>query len=140
MRHVLVGAGCALLSMTACVDRELGILEPRVSRAIDQRVHSGGIADVDLLIVVDSSRSMEEEQALLGAQIRELVAGLTAPPDEDGNGEPDWNAVASLRVATITTDMGTNGVPPSTALGGCEGFGDDGALFAATTCGAGSEP
>ena len=137
MRNVLAGAGCALLLVTGCVDRELGVLEPRVSRAIDQRVHSGGIADVDLLIVVDSSRSMEEEQALLGAQITELVEGLTAPPDEDGNGEPDWNAVASLRVATITTDMGTNGVPPSTSLGACVDYGDDGALFSSSTCGAG---
>jgi len=129
-----------LVVSTGCVDRDLGVLEPRVGRAIDMPVNSDGIADVDLLLVIDDSTSMSEEQELLEREIPSLVRGLTSPPDEDGDGEPDWTAVESLRVAVVTTDMGTNGVNTS-ELGGCglesslrDPYGADGALRQDVAC------
>jgi hypothetical protein len=141
-KHWIVWGTCVLLVVGAlgCLDRELAQLEPRVGRAIEVPVNSDGIADVDLLLVIDDSTSMREEQELLRREIPQLVRGLTAPPDEDGDGEPDWTPVESLRVAVVTTDMGTNGVPIS-GLGGCglestsrDPLGADGRFRQSITC------
>ena len=113
-RSITAGATCALLLVTGCVDRELAVL--------------------------DDSGSMDEEQTMLADQIRDLVAGLTSPPDEDGDGEPDWNPVESLQVGIATTDMGTNGLAVDGLLGcGTQGatadpWGRDGMLLAAPSC------
>ncbi|MBX3270310.1 MAG: hypothetical protein KF729_08610 [Sandaracinaceae bacterium] len=84
-----------------------------------------GRGDLDLLLVVDNSNSMAEEQALLAAQLPRL-ARVLATGDVDGDGVQDLPALHSLRVGTISTDMGTGGfhVPTCTAAD----FGDDGAL------------
>jgi hypothetical protein len=106
------------LAIGGCLERDLGELDPKVGRVLDQGVSTGGVTDVDLLLVVDDSTSMREEQELLRREIPNLVRGLTEPPDEDGDGEPDWPAVESLRVAVVTSDMGTNGIELR-GLGGC---------------------
>ncbi len=142
-------ASCALavsLFATGCLERDIATLTPRVARGIDQPVSSEGIPDVDLLLVIDDSGSMEEEQALLEREIPRLVRGLTAPPDENGDGEPDWNAAESLRVAIVTTDLGTSG-EPERRLGGCglespfgDPWGEDGALRADVACDPSASP
>src|SRR5690606_15931170 len=60
---------------------------------------------VDLLLVVDNSNSMHEEQESLAAALPTLVTALVSPPDEDGDGEPDWLPVTDLQIGVITTDM-----------------------------------
>jgi len=84
------------------------------------------IAQVDLLVLVDNSPSMREEQANLTANFADLVSALVAPPDEDADGEADWHAVESLHVGVVTPDMGTSGYPIQT----CDNAerGDDGVL------------
>lgn len=61
---------------------------------------------VDLLFVVDNSRSMAEEQESLAAGIPALVDILVRPPDGDGDGLLDWNPATNLQVGVINTDMG----------------------------------
>ncbi len=132
-----------LLLSTGCLDRDLGPLNPRVGRVIDMPVNSNGIADVDLLLVIDDSGSMDEEQELLKREIPALVRGLTDPPDNDGDGEPDWTAVESLRVAVVTSDLGTTGYPEE-RLGRCgtgspymDAWGTDARFRQSATCGGG---
>jgi hypothetical protein len=81
---------------------------------------------VDLLLVIDNSNSMTEEQASLAAEIPRLVDTLVNPPDRDRDGEPDWLPVTDLHVGVVTSDMGTGGhrVPTCTE----PTFGDDGVL------------
>ncbi len=83
-------------------------------------------SDLDLLVLVDNSNSMREEQTNLTANFGALVRALVDPPDEDGNGVPDWNAVESLHVGVISSDMGTSSYPVTT----CDNAerGDDGVL------------
>ncbi len=82
---------------------------------------------VDLLMVVDNSNSMTEEQSNLAAGLPLLVERLVDPPDEDGDLEPDWLPVDDLRIGVVTTDMGTGGFNvPTCAL---PDFGDDGVLL-----------
>jgi hypothetical protein len=93
-----------------------------------QRPYGG----VDLLVVVDSSSSMDEEQEMLATEIFALVTALTKPV---GGGR----AVDEVRVAAVTTDLGLQygggeGVLSSAPDGpqGCAGRGDDGDLMVAS--------
>jgi hypothetical protein len=81
---------------------------------------------IDLLIVIDNSRSMTEEQASLARQLPRFVGLLLEPPDADRDGEPDWLPIPDLHVGVVTTDMGSGGNPIPTC--GDADFGDDGVL------------
>lgn len=141
--RIFGGLGCALACLAlfgGCISRDLGPIDPKVSRAIDVRVRGDGVTQVDLLFVVDDSQSMQDEQSSLRREIPRLIAGLTSPPDEDGDGAPDWNAVESLGVAVVSTDLGTNGV--EARIGGCglrggamDANGRDGQLRSTPECG-----
>jgi hypothetical protein len=78
---------------------------------------------LDLLFVVDSSGSMQEEQRSLIDELPRLVTVL-ASGDLDADGEEDFTPVRSLSLGVITTDLG--GGPAMGA--GCPPFGDDGLL------------
>ena len=62
---------------------------------------------VDLLFVLDSSGSMEDEIGTLAEQIPRFLRDLLQPPDLDGDGSADWAAVEDLHVAVAPT--GRNG-------------------------------
>jgi hypothetical protein len=82
--------------------------------------------DVDVLLMVDNSNSMTEEQAALAAQIPRM-ARVLATGDLDGDGVQDFPALRSVRIGTVTTDMGVGGFRvPICDTGG--DFGDDGVL------------
>jgi len=90
--------------------------------------HGGGRVggDIDLLVMVDNSNSMREEQASTTSNFQDLIGALVSPPDEDGDGAPDWNAASSMHIGVISSDMGTGGYPITT----CDNAerGDDGVL------------
>lgn len=78
---------------------------------------------VDLLFVIDNSRTMAEEQRLLSAEMPRLIASLA------GGGAPGEAAFVpprELRVGVVTTDMGTGGFVVATCTEPY--FGDDGEL------------
>lgn len=60
-------------------------------------------APVDLLLVIDDSGSMREEQLHLASQLPLLVEDLVAPPDENGDGRPDWRPIRDLHMGVVTT-------------------------------------
>ncbi len=81
--------------------------------------------DLDVLFLIDNSNSMTEEQAALSAQIPRMARAL-ATGDLDEDGVQDFPALTSVRVGTVTSDMGTGGYTvPSCAS---SDFGDDGVL------------
>lgn len=84
---------------------------------------------LDVLLMVDNSNSMAEEQAALTAQIPRLARAL-ASGDSDGDGVQDFPALESVRVGVISSDMGTGGADVPTCGSGSSGvlFGDDGVL------------
>ncbi len=63
----------------------------------------GGYEGVALLVVVDNSGSMEEEQAILSAGFFSLMSSLVNPV-----AGPDWPypTVDNIRVAVVSSDMG----------------------------------
>ncbi len=80
---------------------------------------------VDLLVMVDDSNSMAEEQATLAADLPAVIDAL-ARGDSDGDGRRDFMPVADLHVGVVSSDMGTRGYP----IASCNDrdFGDDGIL------------
>ncbi len=135
MNRFLVCA-CVALSF-GCLERDIGPLDPNVSRSFETVVGGGGIVDVDVLFVIDDSGSMDEEQESLRREIPLLIEGLTNPPTNEA-GRPEWNPVESLQVAIVNTNLGTRGhsVSPS-RVGACangDGWGDGGALVRNATC------
>jgi len=72
---------------------------------------------LDLVVVIDDSGSMEEEQIHLAAQLPMMVRSLADPPDLDGNGVPDWPEVKDLHLGVLRTSVRA---PPYT----CDQAGD----------------
>ena len=68
----------------------------------------GACAAVDLLVVMDTSNSMETEQQTLAAQLPRFVRAL-ATGDIDGDGTPEREPIEDLNVGIITPDLGTGG-------------------------------
>ncbi len=73
-----------------------------------------GPVRVDIVVLVDNSGSMAQEQRALTAAFPELVRDLVDPRDDDGDGRPDHAPVEDLRIGVVTPDMGTGGFPVST--------------------------
>ena len=133
---------CACMALVfGCLERDIAPLDPHVSRFFERVVGGNGVADVDLLFVIDDSGSMREEQESLRREIPLLVEALANPP-LDATGRPQWNAVESLSVAIVTTNVGTRGHPvDGTRVGICTangGWGDGGALVENGACETGS--
>jgi len=110
----------------ACLQRELVEVPPAVQSGVSIEIQQATSDKVDLLVMVDNSNSMREEQANLTANMPDLIRTLTEPPDEDGDGAPDWQPVSSLHIGVVSSDMGTSGYPVTT----CDNAerGDDGVL------------
>ncbi|MCS6797209.1 MAG: hypothetical protein NZ898_01545 [Myxococcota bacterium] len=92
---------------------------------------------VDLLLMVDNSGSMAEEQASLAEQIPRLVRALVTG-DADDDGVVDFRPVQDLHVGVITPDMGTGGHRVPTCHEPL--FGDDGVLRTDAPVGRGCGP
>jgi hypothetical protein len=64
---------------------------------------------VDIVVLVDDSGGMREEQDALVGRFPELIRRLVEPPDADADGRPDHPPVADLNIGVISQDMGTAG-------------------------------
>jgi hypothetical protein len=99
-----------------------------------ERTPSGAIDQLDLLLVIDNSTTMMEEQAAfadaLPILIERLVSGDTdrTAKAED---EPEFRPVKDIHVGVVSTDLGLEGISD---IDRCFGAGDDGQLM---PCGAG---
>ncbi len=82
-------------------------------------------ADLDVLLMVDNSNSMQAEQEALAAELPRFVEAL-ATGDVDGDGVQDFPAVRSLQIGSVSSDMGSGGFSLET----CDDamFGDDGVV------------
>jgi hypothetical protein len=107
--RVLVYMLSCLLLMAACLDRELKPLTPCLVSAVSSKVEARNIDKVDLLFVVDNSRSMAAEQVSLRKEFSRIITVLTT--GERYPGDPDkFPAIKNLHVGVVSTDMGIPGV------------------------------
>ena len=111
-RYILIIL-CAALG--SCMDREPAWTCPIPQQVIKESIVPTGFDKVDMVVVLDNSRSMTEEQARLGKGFRQLIDALTNPPQEwiDQGISP----VDDIRIGMVSTDMGVG----TTKLGGSPG-------------------
>jgi hypothetical protein len=86
---------------------------------------------VDILVVVDNSMSMAEEQATLAAQFPVLIEAILEPPSDAHTGIPLHVPITDLHVGVVSTDMGTGGYSVETCRDPIDG--NDGILMHATS-------
>lgn len=89
-------------------------------------------SELDVLLAVDDSGSMVEEQDALAAELPRL-AHILATGDFDEDGIQDFPAASSIQWGNVTSDLGAGGVTIPT----CDGLGDNAAL---RSVGASSDP
>ncbi|HTU63298.1 MAG TPA: hypothetical protein VMF89_32780, partial [Polyangiales bacterium] len=109
MRAVVCFLSLFGLLFGGCLDRELKPITPCLVSAVSREVRANNIDKVDLLLVVDNSRSMAGEQASLRKEFPRLIRVLTT--GERFPGDPNaFPAITNLHVGVVSTDMGVPGV------------------------------
>jgi len=83
------------------------------------------IRDVDILLMVDNSGSMAEEQAALGSQFERIFLALSTG-DLNADGTPDFKPANSIRLGVVSSDMGAGQSGVTTCSEGR--YGNDGIL------------
>ncbi|MBW2263043.1 MAG: hypothetical protein JRG91_13780 [Deltaproteobacteria bacterium] len=81
---------------------------------------------VDILVVVDNSMSMAEEQATMARQFPELISSLLDPEINPTTSRPVHVPITDLHIGVVSTDMGTGGYSVETCSDPIDG--DDGIL------------
>ncbi len=113
-------ASLALVILAAaCADRSLASVPPRPSGEQRQEIPVSTNRDIDILFVVDNSKSMDEEQRSLRRNFPEFVRVLESIGD-----------LPDLHLGVVSSDVGT----APYAVGDCEGNGDDGLLQLPAAC------
>ncbi len=100
-----------IATVSSCSKRSLNALNPCTINGVVQNVPVNPQRALDLLIVIDDSPSMRDEQEKLQEQVPRLVnlliTGGAAEPEAVG----EFPAVESLHVGIITPDMGYSTFP-----------------------------
>jgi len=112
---VALGFVLSAVAVLSCMDREPAWTCPIPQQVIKQSIEGGGFDKVDMVVVLDNSGSMTEEQQRLGTGFTQLIDALTDPPQ-------DWkdqgiSPVNNIRIGMVSTDMGVG----TTKLGGTPG-------------------
>jgi hypothetical protein len=81
---------------------------------------------VDIMVVVDNSMSMAEEQRAMAEQFPLLISNLLDPDIDTGTGRPVHAPITDLHIGVVSTDMGTGGYSVETCSDPIDG--DDGIL------------
>jgi hypothetical protein len=103
-----------ITTVSSCTQRSLNALNPCTINGVVQNVPVNPQRALDLLIVIDDSPSMRDEQEKLQEQVPRLVnLLLTGGQDTDGSTPVgEFPAIESLHVGIITPDLGHSTVPP----------------------------
>lgn len=111
----------ALLALAACKqDAELVASNcVQEGSCVEEEQALEKIEEVDILLVIDSSASMESETEALKAQLPRMLNAIVSGSD----GDTDFPPASSVHIAVTTSDMGVGG---NEGLELCYGVGDDG--------------
>ncbi len=80
----IVGAGTA----GGCLNRPIQPNEPRRTSTIVEPFQQSAVDKIDLLLMLDNSRSMADKQLILAAAVPDLVSGLVNPKCVNDEGTP----------------------------------------------------
>lgn len=125
-----LGVGTVLCLLGgACMDRPVAEVDPHTSNLYVEPVKYEVIDKLDLLFMIDNSRSMGDKQELLAVAVPQLVERLVVPRCVNEAGDvrqraaldeacpagfaPEFRAVKDIHVAVITSSLGAHGAPAS---------------------------
>lgn len=111
--------------LTACLDRPLcAECRPDTTNQFVVRVPTNGVDKIDLLFMIDNSRSMTDKQALLSAAVPSLLSRFVNPLCLDENGKPngghlvegrcaagiaEFQPIGDIHIGVITSSLGIPG-------------------------------
>jgi hypothetical protein len=110
IRFALLLVMVGVIATVGSCSRSLNALNPCTINGVVQNVPVNPQRALDLLILIDDSPSMRDEQAKLAEQVPRLVNLLLTGGAEDPTVD-DFPAVESLHVGIITPDLGYSSVP-----------------------------
>ncbi len=112
-----------------CLDRPIEPVEPRTTSTIVERLRQSSVNKLDLLFVIDNSRSMGDKQQILQSAIPDLVNQLINPRCYNKKGElasqqpntpiqecpqddtfRSFKPVLDIHIGVITSSLGSHGV------------------------------
>ncbi len=112
--------------LAACLTRPLVRVDPETESFVKQDMTQVQFSGVDILVLVDNSKSMAEEQGNLAEEFPGLIQSLLNPPIDPVTGQPAHVPVKDLHIGVISSDMGTGGYTVETCSDPVDG--DDGVL------------
>ena len=105
-------------TVSSCTQRSLDALNPCTINGVVQNVPVNPQRALDLLVVIDDSASMKDEQAKLALQVPRLVELLLSGGESEPTAVGTFPAIESLHVGVITPDLGHSTVPPHNFIAG----------------------
>ncbi len=86
-KFVLVGGAVTALG-AGCLTRPVSQQEPTTKVSFTTTVKQAAVDKIDLLLVIDNSRSMGDKQAILSEAVPDLINSLVTPNCVDDEGKP----------------------------------------------------
>ncbi len=118
LAECLVTSALALLA--GCPDRTISVVNPEQGRVEYKDIPVTVNRDIDILFVVDNSKSMADKQTNLVTNFPDFINVLQGIP----------GGLPNVHIGVVSSDMGGNATQdgPATGVSGCNGRGDNGAL------------
>jgi hypothetical protein len=136
MGKAFLAAGvCAFVSVvaSACLTRPVASTEPHTNNLNVDQIRNEVIDKIDLLFMIDNSRSMGDKQALLAEAVPKLMERLIVPRCLSSTGAvherssleeacpagyaAEFRAVTDIHVAVISSSLGAHGAANPACLG-----------------------
>ncbi len=126
-------AGAMAATAPGCLDRPLEPIEPRITTTIVERLTQSSVDKIDLLLVLDNSRSMADKQEILGLAVPDLVNELVnpwciddaIPPNKQPVSDPladcpdgykrEFDPILNIHIGIITSSVGGHGADACSA-------------------------
>jgi hypothetical protein len=110
----------------ACLDRPIEPVEPRTSATLTEKLRQQRVEKLDILLVIDNSKSMADKQAILGGAVADLVRSLVNPSCVDKSGkvvstpakpsdpcpkdsQREFKPIEDMHIGVITSSLGGHG-------------------------------
>ncbi|MEM6790135.1 MAG: hypothetical protein AAF715_21625 [Myxococcota bacterium] len=129
-------AGIMAIATGGCIDRPLEPVEPRGTLTFNAELTQSSVDRIDLLLVIDNSRSMADKQQILSLAVPDLADRLVNPTcvdPESGEAAPmqpsgplevcpagsqrEFQPIVDVHIGVITSSLGGHG---SNACGGVQ--------------------
>lgn len=124
-QRAAIGVSLVSVALASCLDRPIGSPEPITTNLLFDDITLTAVDKIDLLFMIDNSRSMADKQDILRLAVPDLVARLVNPVCVDALGNTfdppppggrcptgqnrQFNPVDDINVAIISSSLGDSG-------------------------------